>query len=152
MVSTLLQVFLPLATAIRFGHPQDVGGLDLDAVFNNADPIEVKGNTGEALLKDQVVAEGNLNRMDEEIIGWQTWIRVGNKVFHLLKQSDAEERQMNGRIQILKKRDNFNMDGKIRILKKRDNYNMDGKIRILKKRDNYYMEDIENNYIRIQKK
>ena len=101
-----------------------------------------------------------------------TWIRVGNKMFYLLK--DTEERQKNGRILILKKRDsynmegknynmkymennyirilkNYNMDGKIRILKKQDNFNMDGKIRILKKRDNVNMEDMENNFIRILK-
>ena len=43
---------------------------------------------------------------------------AGNGVVQLVKRSAAEERQMNGRIRILKKRDNYNMDGRIRILKR----------------------------------
>ena len=174
MVSPLLQIVLPFATTLL------VGGIDLNKVFIEVDPTEVEGNKGDVLLNvrsDQVAAGGNLNGMGEEIVGWlslpkNTWIRVGNKMFYLLK--DTEERQKNGRILILKKRDsynmegknynmkymennyirilkNYNMDGKIRILKKQDNFNMDGKIRILKKRDNVNMEDMENNFIRILK-
>ena len=54
-----------------------------------------------------------------------------------MKRSKAEE---NGRIRILKKRDDFNMDGKIRILKKRDGHNRDGRVRILKRNDDYNMD------------
>ena len=125
MVSPLLQVFLTFATALLVGiahptrHPEDIGGMDLDEVFIDVDPTEVEGNKGDALLND---------RSDQAVAGGNTWMRVGNKVFYLLKRSDTEERQMNGRIRILKKRDNYNMDGKIRILKKRNNFNRDGKI------------------------
>ena len=106
--SPLLQIFFPFATTLLVGlvahptrHPEDVGGIDLNEVFIDVDPTG-EGNKGDVLLNDrpdQVVAAGNLNRMDEEIVGWHslpknTW----NKVFYLLKRSDTEERQTNGRI------------------------------------------------------
>ena len=101
----------------------------LDEVFIHVDPTVGKRNKG---TSDQEVSVGNLNKMDEENVGWPkpTWGRVGNKVLvYILKRSDAEERQMDGRIRILKKRDNYNRDDMginfKRILKKRDNYNMD---------------------------
>ena len=120
--SPLLQIFFPFATTLLVGlvahptrHPEDVGGIDLNEVFIDVDPTG-EGNKGDVLLNDrpdQVVAGGNLNRMDEEIVGWHslpknTW----NKVFYLLKRSDTEERQTNGRIRILKKRNTYKMDGK----------------------------------------
>ena len=149
MVNPLLQVFLLLATAILggLGHPEDLGGLDLDEEVIDVDPTVGEGNKEDSRLEvryDQVLESGeNLNRMEEENFGYQpknAWTNIGNDVFHLRKRSDAEERRMDDKIRILKKRDNFNMDGKIRILKKRDNFNMDGKIRILKKRDNFNMD------------
>ena len=161
MVGCLLRhVLVPVATALLAGlkhpngRPEDMGGMDLKQVF--IDPTEA-GNKGEALLEDrsdQVLAGRNLNRMDEGYVGNNNnnarnnnWMGLGNDMLHILKRSDAEERQMNGRIRILKKRDNYSMDGKIRILKKRDD-NMDGKIRILKKENNDNMDG----QIRILKK
>ena len=167
MVGSLLRhVLVPVATVLLAGlkhpngRPEDMGGVDLKQVF--IDPTEA-GNKGEALLEDrsdQVLAGRNLNRIDEGYVGNNNnignnnnnvrnnnWMGLGNDMLHILKRSDAEERQMNGRIRILKKRDNYNMDGKIRILKKRVD-KMDGKIRILKKENNDNMDG----QIRILKK
>ena len=158
MVSSLLRhVLVPVATALLAGlkhpngRPEDMGGINLKEVF--IDPTEA-GNKGEALLEDrsdQVLAGRNLNiGNNNNNARNNNWMGLGNDMLHILKRSDAEERQMNGRIRILKKRDNYNMDGKIRILKKRDDNmdGMDGKIRILKKENNDNMDG----QIRILKK
>ena len=121
-------VELMLARPTR--HPEDVGGMDLGEVVIDVDPTEGKRNMGRS---DQGVS---VRKIENVVWPKNTWSRVGNKVLvYILKRSDADERQMDGRIRILKKRDNYNRDDMginfKRILKKRDN--MDGKIRILKK-------------------
>jgi len=83
---------------------------------------------------DQMMAGRNLNRVDEGYVGNNnnnnnignnnnvgnnnnndvgdnSWMGLGNDMLHILKRSDREERQMNGRIRILKKQANY-MDGK----------------------------------------
>ena len=67
-----------------------------------------------------------LNHLDLDNGYAEYRIGAGNK--QVVKRAAGEERQRNGRIRILRKRDNFNMDNM-------DSFNWDGKIRILKRAD-----------------
>ena len=174
MARPLLHVFFPLAMSlllVAFSHPdrlwEDVGGGKLEEVGFDLDPSW--GDKGEALLgeeledrSDQVVLGGwnSLGVNQEDAGGEHTKaMMVGNLVFPTVKRSSgSEERQMNGKIRILRKRDKHMMDngGRVRILRRPgsvvldllrfvEDQNMerrllkrggkvDGRIRILKKR------------------
>ena len=138
MARPTLHLLLILTTAILLvpgktaGYPAEkLGGLDLEVVIHVPPTSAGEGSKekDESLLEqmlgyrsDQALEGGGLNNLDMEkgYPGQEAddRLRAGNGVVQLLKRSAAEERQMNGRIRILKKRDNYNMDGKIRILKR----------------------------------
>ena len=139
MVCPTLHVLLILATSILqavpgqpAGYPENkVGGLDLEVIIHLPPTSAGEGSkekdetlVGQMLgyKSDQAVEGGGLNNLDMEkgYPGQEAEDRMGagNGVVQLVKRSAAEERQMNGRIRILKKRDNYNMDGRIRILKR----------------------------------
>ena len=135
MASPLLRAFLILATAFLLvpgqtaQHPEDGGGMDLEVLIHV--PTAVAGERskgkGQALLEpmlvgyrsDQTLVGGRLNNLDvDKGFAREAEDRMRAGGIQLLKRSAAEERQMDGRIRILKKWDNRNMDGRIRILKR----------------------------------
>ena len=109
----------------------------MEEIVIDVDPAE--GEEGNVLEEERSQRHLNNIGMGEEYAGGNPG---DNRIreFHILKRSDSEEGPENGRIRILKKRDDFNMDGKIRILKKRDGHNRDGRVRILKRNDDYNMD------------
>ena len=109
----------------------------MEEIVIDVDPAE--GEEGNVLEEERSQRDLNNIGMGEENAGGEgSDNRIGR--FRILKRSEAEEGPENGRIRILKKRDDFNMDGKIRILKKRDGHSRDGRVRILKRNDDYNMD------------
>ena len=194
MASPLLRALLILATAFLLvpgqqtaKYPEDDGGMDLEVLIHVPPVAAGEGSKGkgQALLEpmlvgyrsDQTLVGGRLNNLDvDKGFAREAEDRMRAGSIQLLKRSAAEERQMDGRIRILKKRDNRNMDGRIRILKraeqemgnlrrlledqnaeeneerkknsvKRADNNVDGRIRILKR-----AEDRVDGKIRILKR
>ena len=141
MARPFLSIFSTLATAIvimsaNASLDNKVGPV-MEEIVIDVDPAE--GEQGNVLEEERAQRDLNNLGMSEEYAGREPGDnRIGR--FRILKRSEAEEGPENGRIKILKKRDDFNMDGKIRILKKRDGHNRDGRVRILKRNDDYNMD------------
>ena len=138
MARPFLPMFSTLTTAIvivsaNASLDNKVGPV-MEEIVIDVDPAE--GEQGNVLEEERAQRDLNNMGMGEEYAGGEPGDnRIGG--FRILKRSEAEEGPENGRIRILKKRDDFNIDGKIRILKKRDGHSMDGRVRILKKNDDY---------------
>ena len=141
MARPSLSIFSILTTAIvimsaNSSLDKKVGPV-MEEILIDFDPAE--GEEGNVLEEERSQRDLNNLGMGEEYAGTEGGDnRIGG--FRILKRSEADEGPENGRIRILKKRDDFNMDGKIRILKKRDGHNRDGRVRILKRNDDYNMD------------
>ena len=133
----LLLAILLVPSCQSAKYPEELGGVDLEVIID-VPPTAGGGGSkddDEALLEEMLgysseqaaAAARRLNNLDvgKGYAAGQVEDRMRGGNVRLLKRS-AAERQMNGRIRILKKRDNYNIDNM-------DNYNIDGKIRILKR-------------------
>merc|ERR1711974_546645 len=135
MASPLLRALLILATAILLvpgqtaKYPEEDGGMDLEVLIHVPPMAAGEGSKekDQALLEpmlvgyrsDQALLGGRLNNLDvDKGYAGQAEDRMRAGSIQLLKRSAAEERRLDGRIWILKKRDSRNMDGRIRILKR----------------------------------
>ena len=141
MARPFLPMFSTLTTAIvivsaNASLDNKVGPV-MEEIVIDVDPAE--GEEGNVLEEERSQRDLNNIVMGEEYAGRNP---ADNRIreFHILKRADPGEGPANGRIRILKKRDDFNMDGKIRILKKRDGHSRNGRVRILKRNDDYNMD------------
>ena len=128
LLVTAILLLVPACQSAKYS--EDLGDVDLEVIIDVPPTARVERSKekDEALLEEmlgyrseQALVGGSLNKKGFSAGQAEDRMRGGN----ILKRS-AAERQMNGRIRILKKRDNYNTD-------KMDNFNMDGKIRILKR-------------------
>merc|ERR1712179_506992 len=171
LLMLLALLLVPASCHSLAKYPEELGGFDLEVNIGVPPTAGGSNEKDKALLEEmlrykseQDLMGGILNHLDlgNGYAAGRADDRIGGGNGQLVKRAAGEERQTNGRIRILRKRDNFNMDGKIRILKRAEyemnslrrlledqknierrkkllkrsddnSYNMDGRIRILKR-------------------
>ena len=135
LLMLLALLLVPVSCHSLAKYPEELGGFDLEVNIGVPPTAGGSNEKDKALLEEmlrykseQDLMGGILNHLDlgNGYAAGRAEDRIGGGNKQLVKRAAGEERQTNGRIRILRKRDNFNMDNM-------DSFNMDGKIRILKR-------------------
>ena len=133
LLMLLALLLAPVSCHSLAKYPEELGGFDLEVNIGVPPTAGGSNEKDKALMEEilrykseQDLMGGILNHLD--LGNGRAEDRIGGGNGQLVKRAAGEERPTNGRIRILRKRDNFNMDNM-------DSFNWDGKIRILKRAD-----------------
>merc|ERR1712133_56435 len=128
----LLALFLvPASCQSPAKYPEELEGFDLEVNIGMPPTTGGSNEKDKSLLEEmpRYKSEKDLILNHLDLDNGYAAERAENRIGGIVKRAAGEERQRNGRIRILRKRDNFNMVDNM------DSFNWDGKIRILKRAD-----------------